>query len=287
MDRRVKEGTMARYGMLIEVDRCVGCYSCQLACRDEHAGNEHRPTAAAQPDGSPSWIQIRPVEQGSFPRVRLDYVAVPCLQCADAPCLAAAPEALYRRADGIVVIDPDKAIGRRDIVSSCPYGAIVWNEERQLAQKCTFCAHLLDEGWKEPRCVEACPTQTLVFGDLADPDSVLSQRRAVRKLEELPTDVPTKPAVVYAGLPSPFVAGEIAFGDRLAEPAAAVAIRLQSGSRTIESATDIFGDFEFEHLETDGDYVLTIAHPGYKRHERSLRAGTDCNIGTIVLEPVR
>jgi len=287
MERHVKESARVRWGMLIEADRCTGCFSCQLACRDEHAGNEHRPVAAAQPAEGAAWIAIRQTEQGSFPKVKLVRVPVPCLQCADAPCVDATLGAVYRRDDGIVLIDPDKARGRRDIASSCPYGAIVWNEEAELAQKCTFCAHLLDEGWKEPRCVEACPTQALVFGNLDDPKSVLSERRAARELERLPSALDTAPAVVYAGLPTPFIAGEIAFSDRLGEPAAGVAIKLQSGSRTLESTTDNFGDFEFEQLQADADYVLTIAHPGYERMERSLRVGIDCNIGTITLEAAR
>ncbi len=60
---------------------------------------------------------------------------------------------MYRRDDGIVIVDPEKAAGRKDLVSSCPYRRIYWNEEQQVAQKCTMCAHLLDQGWKEPRCV--------------------------------------------------------------------------------------------------------------------------------------
>jgi len=80
----------------------------------------------------------------------------------------------YERDDGIVLIDPAKASGKKSLVSRCPYRVIYWNEAEQVAQKCTLCAHLLDKGWKEPRCVEACPTGALVFGDLDDPDSLAS-----------------------------------------------------------------------------------------------------------------
>jgi Fe-S-cluster-containing dehydrogenase component len=66
-----------------------------------------------------------------------------------------------KRADGIVLIDPEKSVGQRSLVAACPYGAIWWNAEKNLPQKCTLCAHLLDTGWKAPRCVQACPTGAL------------------------------------------------------------------------------------------------------------------------------
>ncbi len=273
-----------RFGMLIEADRCVGCYSCQLACRDEHAGNDHPPIAAAQPGSSPSWIPIRKHEQGSFPKVKVRYVATPCLQCADAACIKAAPEAIYRREDGIVVIDPAKARGQRHIVESCPYGAISWNEAAALPQKCTFCAHLLDAGWREPRCVEACPTQALVFGNAADPASPLAKRLADVRTEKLPPGA-GDPAVVYSALPAPFIAGEIVLGDRTNEPAAGIPITLKNGAGAQRSVTDAFGDFEFTGLEHGARYVLSISHAGYMPCELSIQAGDDGNVGTIELQP--
>ena len=101
--------TMARYGMVIDVSRCIGCYNCFLACRDEHAGNDHRPITLAQPAAGHRWINIREQERGSFPKVKVSHIPVLCLQCADAPCIGAATNgAVYRREDGIVLIDPDK-----------------------------------------------------------------------------------------------------------------------------------------------------------------------------------
>ncbi len=274
----------SRFGMLIEADRCVGCYSCQLACKDEHSGNEHLPIAAAQAGDAPSWIPIRKHELGSFPRVKVRYVALPCLQCADAPCIKAAPDVVYRRDDGIVVIDPVKARGQRRLVDSCPYGAISWNEAAALPQKCTFCAHLLDDGWREPRCVEACPTQALVFGNAADPASPLARRLAEVQAEKLPPAT-GNPAVLYSGLPKPFVAGEVVLGDRTGEPAAGIQVTLKNGARMLRSQTDAFGDFEFTGLETGAHYVLSISHAGYQPRELSLQAGDDGNAGIIELQP--
>ena len=219
---------MTTYGMVIDVDRCNGCFLCFLACRDEHVGNDHKPVSLAQPETGQKWIDVHEHERGALPRVKVDYVPVPCMQCADAPCMSAATGgAVSRRADGIVVIDPDKAAGQRDIVSACPYRVVFWNEAANTAQKCTFCAHLLDDGWSEPRCVEACPTQALVFGDLTDPNSDISKLRAARPVEELRPEFSTRPSVGYLGLPRRFVTGEIAFADTPQLPAEGVSVVLQ------------------------------------------------------------
>lgn len=94
---------------------------------------------------------------------------MPCMHCEDPLCVKAAKnKAVYKRPDGIVIIDPEKAKGQKQIVSACPYSAIWWNEETQTPQKCTFCAHLLDQGWKVPRCVQACPTGALSFQSLEE-----------------------------------------------------------------------------------------------------------------------
>jgi len=275
---------MTRYGMVIDVDRCTGCFNCFLACRDEHAGNDHRPVSAAQPAGH-SWIKVQELERGSFPKVKVSYVPVPCLQCTDAPCMRAATGgAMARRADGIVIIDPDKAIGQRDIVSACPYGAVFWNDVENLPQKCTFCAHLLDDGWTEPRCVEACPVQALVFGDLEDPTSDVARLIAQKPVEALAPVPAEPPPVRYLGLPTRFVAGEIVLGDGSEECAEGVSVSLRKGQQTFTISTDNYGDFEFLGLEADTEYVLSIEHAGYERFELHWNSSADPNIGTIVIE---
>jgi Fe-S-cluster-containing dehydrogenase component len=275
---------MARYGMVIDVDRCTGCYACFLSCRDEHAGIDRRPAALAQPEGQ-SWIKVSEHESGSFPKVKVSYVPVPCLQCAEAPCMSAATGgAMYRRADGIVMIDPDKAKGQRGIASACPYGAIFWNEKRNSPQKCTFCAHLLDDGWKAPRCVEACPTLALVFGDLDNPGSEVSGLRAAKPVEELLPNFATRPLVSYLGLPARFLAGEVVLGDKPDECPAGVSVVLRNGRQTLTTVTDNYGDFEFRNLEAGADCVVRIEHAGYKPRELTARAAADFNLGTIVLE---
>ncbi len=277
---------MTTYAMVVDVTRCTGCHNCFLACRDEHVGNDHRPIAAAQPEGGQTWLELLEHERGKFPRVRVDYVPLPCQQCRDAPCVtSAAGGAVYRRPDGIVVIDPDRAKGHPEIVASCPYRVIHWNAAEEIAQKCTFCAHLLDQGWDEPRCVEACPTEALVFGDADDPTSKVSQILKSKATEALHAEFGLTPAVRYHGLPQRFVSGEIAFADRLNDPAVNVRLSLRNGTNAHECLTDPYGDFVFEGLEAGASYVLHILAPGYGAREIGIGAHHDVDLGTILLEP--
>jgi Fe-S-cluster-containing dehydrogenase component len=276
---------MTQYRMLIDVSRCIGCYNCFLACRDEHVGRDHRPVSIGQPASGHKWIAVREEERGVFPKVKVAHIPVPCQQCADAPCIRAASNgAVYRRADGIVVIDPDKAAGQRGIVESCPYGAISWNETQNVPQKCTFCAHLLDGGWKEPRCVEVCPTQALLFGDAGDRKGAVATQLAAPGVEALHPEYGTKPLVGYRGLPKPYLVGEVSFCDQVQLPASGIRISLRRGDQVLTTVTDSFGDFEFDNLETDAEYVLKIEHSGYQPREMRLQTGTDIDLGTIVLD---
>lgn len=278
---------MNRYGIVVDIDRCIGCYNCFLACRDEHAGNDYPSIAAAQPDIGHKWIDVQEYERGTFPKVKVSYVPMLCQHCIEAPCIGASKNgAVYRRADGIVLIDPDKAIGQGDIVGSCPYGAIFWNEAKNLPQKCTMCAHLLDAGWRQPRCTEACPTNALVFGDKDDPESEISRLYAPGSVEQLYPEYGTKPLVGYRGLPKRFIAGEIVFADKAQLPAHGVAISLRYGSEVSTLATDNYGDFEFDGLKPNTEYSLSVSHPGYQHRELTLLTRADLNVGAIVLDPL-
>jgi Fe-S-cluster-containing dehydrogenase component len=273
--------------MVIDSGRCIGCYNCFLACRDEHAGNDYRPVAAAQPEAGHKWIEVRVHERGSFPKVKVSYVPVPCQHCTEAPCISASKDgAVYRRADGIVLIDPDKAAGQRNIVSSCPYGAIFWNEAQNLPQKCTFCAHLLDAGSKQPRCAEVCPTNAIVFGDRDGSGSEISKLYARGSVEQLHPEYGTEPLVGYLGLPKRFIAGEIVLAENAQLPAHGIAVALRVGAEVTTVATDNYGDFEFEGLSPNTEYTLSVSHSGYQRREMTLMTRMDINVGSIVLDPL-
>jgi Fe-S-cluster-containing dehydrogenase component len=278
---------MPRYGMLINIDRCNGCFNCYLACRDEFESNDYPPYSAAQPVEGKSWMKVVEKERGSTPKVRVDYVATPCLHCGDAPCVNKSVDgAVYRRPDGIVLIDPEKAKGQKTILTDCPHRVIQWNEEKNLPQKCTFCAHLLDRGWKEPRCVEVCPAGALIFGDLDDPTSEISKLMASSKTEELNPAFGLKPSVRYVDLPKRFILGEILLSDKKGECAPGVKVQLIEGATTTECRTDSFGDFEFDGLKASTAYTLRVAHEGYATAEKSVVTHSDLNIGVIELHPL-
>jgi Fe-S-cluster-containing dehydrogenase component len=277
---------MKRLSLLIDVTKCTGCYNCFLACRDEYYGNDYGPYSAPQPLDGQFWMQVREVERGSYPKPKVDYVPTPCMHCEDAPCIdAAAGEAVYRRQDGIVIIDPRKAKGQRQIASACPYRVVFWNAELQIPQKCTLCAHRLDEGVQEPRCVEACPTEALLFGDLEDPDSEIAKASAASKTEAYHPEYGVAPAVKYVGLPKRFVTGEVVRRDMLGECAEGVKVTLEGGGLDLETRSDSFGDFEFDGLEKNTDYRVGIELDGYAAMVIEVYTQTDVDLGQIVLEP--
>jgi len=229
-------------------------------------------------------------ERGQYPKVKVAYTPIPCMQCEDAPCVEASLNgAVYRRADGIVIMDREKAKGQTQIVNACPYRVIYWNEERNIPQKCTFCAHLLDQGWKEPRCVEACPTKALVFGDVNDPDSEISKviAAAKGKLEVLHPEYGLMPNVKYIGIPKRFVAGEVVLRDKKDECAVGVKVTLSSkGNADKVTKTDNYGDFEFEELDADKDYAVSIEHSGYSAKKVKVKTNIDTYLGEILLSKI-
>ena len=276
---------MARYGMVLDLERCIGCYNCQIACKDEHVGNEFPPLTKPQPAFGHFWMHIEEAERELAPsRIRVHYIPIPCQQCADAPCMKVAQDgAIYRRKDGIVVIDPKKALGQKKLVDSCPYGAIFWNEEENLAQKCTFCAHLLDDGWSQPRCVQTCPAGCMNFGDLDDSASPVSRLLSEKKAETWLPELKAKPNVHYIGLPKPHLSGRVLFGDK-DEWAADVAVSLIGATGTKrETRTDGFGEFAFDALD-EKNYTVRFDAPGYSSRSSKVTLEKDVtHLGEVVL----
>ena len=126
---------------LIDVAKCSGCYNCQLACKDEHCENDWTPYAAPQPLTGQFWCRVSEHVQGTIPKVKIHYIAKMCAHCADAACIKACPEnAISRRDDGLVLIDPAKCSGCKKCMDACPYDVIYFNDKLKIAQKCTGCA---------------------------------------------------------------------------------------------------------------------------------------------------
>lgn len=192
----------------IDVAKCSGCYNCQFACKDEHCNNEWLPYAAKQPMTGQFWLGIEEHVEGSKPKIKIHYIPVLCNHCEDPACMKAAKNgAVYKREDGLVIIDPEKAKGQKEIAEACPYGAVFWNEELSLPQKCTGCAHLLEEG-KVPRCVDVCHTGAIQFGEESEFADFIDGA-SVRIPES-----GTGPKVYYRNIPGRFIGGTLYDPDR-------------------------------------------------------------------------
>ncbi|MDP6417800.1 MAG: oxidoreductase, partial [Gammaproteobacteria bacterium] len=146
-----------KWNMIVDVERCDNCRVCFLAVKDEHIGNDFPGYAAEQPPQGHNWMEIERKERGSYPIVDAAFMPVMCNHCDDAPCMKVAKDgAVSKRADGIVIIDPQKSKGQKAIADACPYGAVSWNEEQQIPQAWIFDAHLLDDGWTQTRAEQCC-----------------------------------------------------------------------------------------------------------------------------------
>jgi tetrathionate reductase subunit B len=265
--------------MVIDVTKCVNCYNCQIACKDEYTENDWLPYSQAQPETGQFWMNVQESMAGTVPKVRASYVAIPCMHCDNAPCVAAGTGgAVYKRPDGIVIIDPVKAVGQKQIVASCPYGVIYWNDSLNIPQKCTMCAHLLDMGWTAPRCVEVCASYAISFGEEADLKGMIQANNAVPMKPELGT----KPRVYYIGLPQPFIAGALVDGKsgeclKGAQVTAADA----SGKQVATATSDFLGDFWLNGLVLNGTYTVTISKTGYTTKTMSVSLDKATNLGDI------
>ncbi|MFI0406506.1 4Fe-4S dicluster domain-containing protein [Actinomadura sp. 3N508] len=177
---------MARFGMLIDLNTCIGCHACSVACKNEF----DVPLGVFRDT-------VLYVEDGQYPNATRHFIPVLCNHCEDAPCLTACPtEAITRLPNGEVVIDEGDCNLNRFCMSACPYGAIYEDPQTNTAAKCTLCEHRTSLG-SQPACVEACPTQCRIFGDLDDENSAIAT-----KIRDNPTDVwkpeaGTQPRVSY------------------------------------------------------------------------------------------
>jgi len=195
-----------RYGMVIDLKRCIGCYACQLSCKAEH--------------GTPPGVfyaRVLKQEEGTYPTLRQLFLPVLCNHCEEAPCVEACPTgASFKWEDGIVDIDHDKCVGCKTCMMACPYGNRYFNDQPQhyfpqgptdyekarmnhptdVVMKCNFCRHRLAEG-KLPACVANCPTVARTFGDLDDPSSEVSRLIKERGGFPLHPELGTKPSVYY------------------------------------------------------------------------------------------
>lgn len=181
--------SMARNCLVVNLDRCIGCYSCEVACKMEND--------VAMGERWNKVLQIEPA--GTFPNVHTYWLPVHCQQCENAPCVHVCPTgASYRDADGKVLVDKEKCIGCKYCMMACPYGVRSWNAAEKAVEKCTLCGQLTAAD-QEPACVAACCANARFYGDLDDPQSDAAQAVAAADAKSLHTlkDVGNKPLTQY------------------------------------------------------------------------------------------
>ncbi|EJO59646.1 4Fe-4S dicluster domain-containing protein [Burkholderia multivorans] len=280
---------MNQWNLIIDVARCENCNNCVLANKDEYVGNDFPGYSAPHALHGPATIRILRQVRGERHMVDAAYLPVMCNHCDDAPCMKNAGDAIRKRPDGIVIIDPIKSKGRRDLVDACPYGAIVWNEEQSIPQQWIFDAHLLDAGWKEPRCAQSCPTGAIraLKADSAE----MARIAESEDLRVLQPEFNSRPRVYYRNLhrfTQCFIGGSVVAqrGGVLDCVEGAWVTLSQHGAVIATSQTDAFGDFKFDGLPPDsGHYRLTVAHNTLGSAEVDATLGTNVVLGEIKLRP--
>jgi len=211
-----------RWGMVIDLKKCVGCYACTVACKEEHF----------LPPGI-FWNRVLMTHKGQYPAVKKEILPILCNHCKEAPCVEVCPTgASHRREDGIVLVDSDICVGCTACVIACPYqhrsyfkaytpyfkgegytppedlGRRLYPLEEGTAVKCTFCVERIEEGKKKglkpgidpaatPACVNTCPATARFFGDLDDPDSEVSRLILEKRGAPLAPEFETEPSVYY------------------------------------------------------------------------------------------
>jgi len=253
-----------KWNMIVDVERCNNCRACFLAVKDEFTGNDFPGYAAEQPAMGQNWLDIERKERGAYPIVDAHFMPVMCNHCDDAPCMKVAKNgAIKKRDDGIVIIDPVMAKGQREIVDACPYGAVSWNEEKQIPQAWIFDAHLLDDGWTKTRAEQSCPTD--VFRSVKVEDQEMQRIKEQEGLKVLQPELNTMPRVYYKSLhlmTHCFVGGSVVANIEGVEECieGAEVILKHNGSEIGRATTDTFGEFRIDKLEPNsGQYVIEVS----------------------------
>ena len=254
---------MKKWNMIIDVAECTNCQLCTLATMDEYVGNDWPGYSKPMPKHGHKWINILQKERGQMPMIDIAYVPTMCNHCDNAPCMAKSDGAIKKRDDGIVLIDQERAKGRKDLVEACPYGHIWWNDELQLPQHWPFDAHLIDQGWLKTRGQQSCPTGAMKA--ISVEDEQMAFMATAEGLEVLRPELGTKPRVYYRNLwryKTEFIGGSVskaANGVVDCVEGAKVVLK-KDGQVVAELATDNYGDFKFDRLAPDsGAYTVEVA----------------------------
>lgn len=238
---------------LIDLDKCTGCYNCQIGCKDEHCGNDWSPYAKPQPLIGQFWLKVNEHERGQRPHVKVSYI--PVLGGQNPAIRDYAPEVLMDRDDGLIVIDPEKAKGRKDIAEK--FEGVYWNEELQIPQACTGCAHLIDDEdspIRVPRCMDNCAVGAIEFGEEEELD--------LDGAEPLNEEWGERTHVWYRGLPKKFIRGTV-YDPKEKEVVIGARVTATGDKGTFSADTNDWGDFYLKDLP-DAEWKLTIEKDGKK-----------------------
>jgi len=201
------------WGMGIDINKCIGCGRCSSACKVENDVPkepfffrtwveryhilENGETIIDSPNGAVDGFKKKPEDEDVL---RSFFVPKLCNHCENPPCVQVCPVgATYQSADGVVLVDADYCLGCRYCIQACPYGARFLHPVTRTAEKCTFCYHRVVRG-EEPACVEACPTEARIFGELEQKASPLHQFKRMNHIGVLKPALNTEPKVFYAHL---------------------------------------------------------------------------------------
>jgi tetrathionate reductase subunit B len=252
--------------MLIDLKSCNGCRACMTVCKGTHN------LPFGQHEGR-EYYRIWPyeVERGTYPYVTRNLTPLLCMQCEQAPCVDACriPGAIYRRPDGIVLIDERKCNGCKLCVPACPYDALYFREDKGTVDKCTFCAENIDGG-RQPECSRACPADAIFFGDLADPGSQLSKRIRDWDARPLHPEYGTQPSVYYTAHAAHLrgVVENRETGNPV--QGATVIAKCLDEEESHSTNTDSDGVFFFWSLKVRSRYSVTVEAHGFSRSRREL-----------------
>ena len=201
------------YGMGIDIDKCIGCGRCVEACKTEN-------NVPKEPFFTRTWVERYTIKKDGSVEVeniesrkgkvgekateadvlRSFFVPKLCNQCEHPPCVQVCPVgATFSTEDGVVLVDSKRCIGCRYCIQACPYGARYLHPETRTADKCTFCYHRIVKGLL-PACVEVCPTQARIFGDLRSMASRLVRFKRTKRIHVLKAHLNTEPKVYYGNL---------------------------------------------------------------------------------------
>jgi len=212
---RKQEGLkrISRYGMGIQVNKCIGCVRCVEACKIENKvpkgrhffrtwveryiiRRENKVTVQLVERGKKDYTVLTPEKD----ILRSFFVPKLCNHCTNPPCAQVCPVgATFLTEEGVVLVDGDRCIGCGYCIQACPYGARYMHPDKKVADKCTFCYHRV-KNKKLPVCVLVCPTQARVFGDMNSLASPLVRVKRMKNIHVLKPYLNTEPKVFYTDL---------------------------------------------------------------------------------------